>query len=174
MSTTISAPTIKTPTISTSTVHPQAYREACARLASPVYVVAGADADGPYGATASSVCSLSLEPLLLLACLDKRSSTLARLLAGGVFAVNALPEQQIRLATRFATRSEFGEKFREVSHRLVGGAPVLDDALVWFVCEVHASYDGGDHTIVVGAVTALDHRIGQPLVCQDRRYRSLA
>jgi len=150
------------------------YRDACARLPSTVCVVAGVDEHGPYGATASAVCSLSLDPLLLLVCLDNRSRTLARLLAGGVFAVNVLPEQHADLAIRFAGRAGGQDKFRGVEHRLVRGAPVLDDALAWFVCDVHAAHSGGDHTIVVGGVTALHHGDGQPLVWHDRRYRSLA
>jgi 3-hydroxy-9,10-secoandrosta-1,3,5(10)-triene-9,17-dione monooxygenase reductase component len=153
---------------------PQEYREAWARLASAVYVVAGADEDGPYGATASSVCSLSLDPPLLLVCLDNRSRTLARLLAGGVFAVNALPAHQGFLADRFATRAGGEDKFRGVEYRLRSGVPVLEDAVAWFVCHLHASFDGGDHTIVVGAVAALHQLGGEPLVRHDHRYRSLS
>jgi 3-hydroxy-9,10-secoandrosta-1,3,5(10)-triene-9,17-dione monooxygenase reductase component len=156
------------------TVRPDQFRDACSRLPSAVCVVTGADDDGPYGATASSVCSLSLDPLLLLVCLDNRSRTLARLLSRGVFAINALSERDAAQAARFATRTSGTDKFAGVRHRLVHGVPVFEHALAWFTCDVHRTHDGGDHTIVVGAVTAVHHDDGQPLVWHDRRYRSLA
>ncbi|WP_439659399.1 flavin reductase family protein [Lentzea sp. HUAS TT2] len=156
------------------TAGPDQFRDACSRLPSAVCVVTGADHEGPYGATASSVCSLSLDPLLLLVCLDNRSRTLARLLSRGVFAINALPERDAPLAARFASRTSGTEKFAGVEHLFVHDVPVLGNALAWFTCEVHRTHDGGDHTIVVGAVTAVHHDDGQPLVWHDRRYRSLA
>lgn len=169
------APTTASAASSPSTaVQPQRFRDACARLPSAVCVVTGTDADGPYGATASAVCSLSMDPLLLLVCLDNRSRTLARLLAGGAFAINALPEGEAALASRFASPISGAEKFHGVGHRLAHGTPVLDASSAWFACQVYRTHDGGDHTIVVGRVTAVHHGDAPPLVWHDRNFRSLA
>lgn len=169
------APTTTSVASSPSTsVQPQRFLDACARLPSAVCVVTGADPDGPYGATASAVCSLSMDPLLLLVCLDNRSRTLSRLLAGAAFAVNALPESEAGLASRFASRLDGTEKFDGVAHRLVHGTPVLDASPTWFACRVHRVHDGGDHTIVVGEVIEVRHGDAPPLVWYDRRFRSLA
>jgi flavin reductase (DIM6/NTAB) family NADH-FMN oxidoreductase RutF len=150
-----------------------AYREACACLPAGVCVVTGADREGPCGLTASAVCSLSRRPPLVLVCIDKGSATLPRLLRSGRFAVNVLGAAQHPLAARFADRSP-ADRFAGVRYRLAHGCPVLDGSLAWLACDVSATYPGGDHTLVVGAVAAIHHGQGEPLVWHARRYRTLA
>ena len=148
------------------------FRLIFAQLPSGVTVITTVSAEGePCGMTASAVCSLSLEPLLLLVCVKSTSATLARLLAHGQFAVNILGREHAGLSTRFATSRP--DKFAGIRHHDAGGAPVLDDALAWLSCRVHATHPGGDHTIVVGAVTRMAREEGEPLVWHASRYRVL-
>jgi 3-hydroxy-9,10-secoandrosta-1,3,5(10)-triene-9,17-dione monooxygenase reductase component len=148
-------------------------RRAFARLAAGVTVVTTMSPDGPKGMTATAVCSLSLDPPLVLACLHNRSRTLAAVRDAGAFAVNILRADQAGTATAFATPMADQARFAGVAHRLHDGLPVLAAALAWVTCGVAATYPGGDHTIVLGAVTGIGLGDGQPLVRQRGRYRLL-
>lgn len=150
------------------------FRETCAQLPAGVSVVAGADAAGCYGLTASTVSSLSLSPPLMLVCLDKRATTLHRLLRGSTFGISVLPANASAVADDFAGQRRGADKFAAAAYTLRDGAPVLTDALAWWVCQLTATYPGGDHTILVGGVSAMGHRSGDPLVWHARRYRTLA
>ena len=120
-----------------------------------------------HGMTANAVCSVSLEPPLVLVCVHERTRTRPILSKSGVFALNVLAEDQehlSRLYADYATDSEHrlaGLSFR----RGVTGAPVLEDCLAYVDCRVVATYAGGDHTIFVGKVEDADVlREDQPLV----------
>jgi flavin reductase (DIM6/NTAB) family NADH-FMN oxidoreductase RutF len=128
---------------------------------------------GPTGVTVSAVCSLSLRPLLALACVKTASSTLDAILEHGSFAINVLGAEALDISAAFAHPGTPGERFAGVGHRLERGVPVLSAALAWLTCDVHTTYPGGDHTIVVGAVTDLSRVAGDPLVWHDGRYRVL-
>ena len=82
----------------------QQFRDLMAGVCAPVTVITTIDADGPHGATVSSLASLSLRPALLSIALDHRSSLLARIVECGRFAVNVLASQQDEEAMLFATR----------------------------------------------------------------------
>ena len=113
----------------------------------------------------NAVTSVSLDPLLLLVCLDRGSRTLPALQAAGRFAVNVLREGQEDLARVFASKRPMPEKFEEISHTVAHGVPVLDDALAWLACEVREILPGGDHLIAIGEVVELDaDPDGRPLV----------
>lgn len=130
--------------------------------------------DGPGGMTASALCSLSLEPLLLLVCFDNAARTLPFVRDLGRFAVNVLAADQRELATLFASKLGEREKFVGVAHSVKGGVPVLDGALAWVVCDLCELIPGGDHTIGIGAVAAMDHHDGEPLVFYRGAYRGVA
>ena len=134
-------------------VDPEHYREAIGQFATGVAVVTCAGPDGPAGLTTNAVSSVSLDPLLLLVCFDERSRTLDAVRAAGRFAVNLLRAGQEDLARVFASKRVPAEKFEAVTHRIEHGVPVLDDALAWLACDVHALHPAGDHTIAVGAVS---------------------
>ena len=110
----------------------------------------------------NAVTSVSLDPLLLLVCLDRGSRTLPALQAAGRFAVNVLREGQEDLARVFASKRPMPEKFEEISHTVAHGVPVLDDALAWLACEVREILPGGDHLIEVVELDADPD--GRPLV----------
>jgi flavin reductase (DIM6/NTAB) family NADH-FMN oxidoreductase RutF len=91
----------------------------------------------------------------------------------GSFTVNILSAEHQYLAGQFARSGS--DKFAGVSHRASPlGNPILDDALAWIDCELHAEYDGGDHTIVVAAVRHLSARQdAEPLLFFKGRYAGL-
>jgi flavin reductase (DIM6/NTAB) family NADH-FMN oxidoreductase RutF len=88
--------------------------------------------------------------------------------------VNILPAEHQHLAGQFARSGT--DKFAGVSHTASPlGNPILDDALAWIDCELHAEYDGGDHTIVVASVRHLSARdSAEPLLFFKGRYAGLA
>ena len=158
----------------TDHVGPDRLKEAFAAVPTSVSVVTTAGPEGLRGMTASAVCCLSFDPMLVLVCINNRSDTLRSILGNGTFAINVLREDHAPVSTAFAARSSPAEKFAAVSYGLVHGSPVLDEALAWVTCDVHGTAPGGDHTVVVGRVTDTDVRTGRPLVRHAGRYRRLA
>lgn len=155
--------------------HPRDYRDAIGQFATGVAVVTCDGPAGPSGLTTNAVTSLSLDPLLLLVCFDNGSRTLDAVRSARRFAVNVLRDDQADLAAVFASKREQYEKFADVTHRVEHGLPVLDGALAWFACEVRDLLPGGDHTIGIGAVTAVHHEpAGQPLLWFDGSYRRIS
>jgi flavin reductase (DIM6/NTAB) family NADH-FMN oxidoreductase RutF len=150
------------------------YRETIGRFATGVAIVTAQSAAGPVGMTANALCSLSLDPLLLLVCIDNSARTLAPIEASGRFAVNVLRAQQRPLADAFASKDSKQAHFAEVSWRLHQGVPVLQESLAWLVCDLRELHPGGDHTIGIGAVTDMDQDArGRPLVWYEGRYAAL-
>lgn len=128
----------------------------------------------PVGLTVSSLTSVSLEPLLVLVCIDHRSASHGAVVASGAFAVNLLPLDGAPISDVFASPDR-ADRFRGVAWREeVTGSPVLERALGWLDCRVHQTHVAGDHTIVVGSVLALDAGDLPPLVYHRGRYRRLA
>lgn len=128
----------------------------------------------PAGLTANSVTSVSLEPLLILVCIDQRSSSHGAILSSGAFAVNFLGEQGRALSETFA-RGEREGRFQGVPWRTEAtGSPILDEALGWIDCAVHQTHVAGDHTIVVGRVEACGVTDQEPLVYHQGAYRRMA
>jgi flavin reductase (DIM6/NTAB) family NADH-FMN oxidoreductase RutF len=151
-----------------------AYRTAISHFATGVTVVTSAGSEGPSGLTANAVCSVSLEPLLMLVCLERDSRTLASVRQSGKLAVNILAEQQEPLARVFATKRPEAEKFEGVGYREVDGVPVLDDVVAWLTGDLHDLVDGGDHVIGVAAVKSVQSNGGEPLVYYRSGYHSLS
>ena len=129
---------------------------------------------GPCGLTANAIAAVSLTPPLVLACVERGADTHEALRHAGVFSINILAAGSEAMARRFAG-DDAGGKFAGVSfHTEASGAPVLDEALAWVDCRVHADYDGGDHTIFVGEVLGAGTRDGEPLLYHRGRYSRLA
>jgi flavin reductase (DIM6/NTAB) family NADH-FMN oxidoreductase RutF len=145
-------------------VDPSAYRAALARFASGVTVVTARDGDGrDVGMTVSAFTSLSLEPPLVLICVDHNASVAPVLAHCEIFAVNILAESQEMLSRRFAEHEV--DRFDGVPFsRGALGPALLDGALAHVECRVHARHPGGDHTILVGAVDAVRVADGNPLL----------
>ena len=141
------------------------FRRTMGHLASGVSVITTRDAQGaPVGFTASAVTSLSLEPPLMLVCVDRRGHTLSAISHAGCFAVHVLRDDQADLAMRFASSSR-DDRFSGLD--LVSGmtsAPCLVEAHARIECRLEACHDGGDHVIVVGEVVAAEALGGLPLL----------
>ena len=99
-------------------VEPRDFRWAIGHFATGVAVVTCSGPEGPAGLTTNAVCSLSLDPALLLVCFDNGSRTLPAIEAAGRFAVNVLRSDQEELAAVFASKRLAQEKFAEVTHRI--------------------------------------------------------
>jgi len=144
-------------------------RRLMAHWATGVSVLTGHDEDGPKGCTANAVASLSLDPMLLLACFDLGSNTLSAVRRAGRFGVNILAHDQEDVSRRFAGKAQ--TKFEGLRFRLVESVPVIEGALAWIVCEVREEMDGGDHAIVIGAPLHGDVRENaHPLVFFRSQY----
>lgn len=153
------------------------FRQALAQFATGVTVV-GVCHDGVrYGMTVNSLTSVSLEPLLVLFCCERDATMHAPLLASGQWAVSILAADQEELASEFAVRGRPGVDRFDHHHVRDGdltGAPMLHDALAWVECRTWATYDGGDHTIVVGEVLNVAVAAAQePLLYFRRGYHRL-
>jgi flavin reductase (DIM6/NTAB) family NADH-FMN oxidoreductase RutF len=152
---------------------PARFRDAMGSLPTGVTVVTATGPDGPAGATANAVSSLSLDPMLMLACLDRGSRTLLAVQAANRFAVNVLHAGQEAIARAFATKAPVADKWAGVEWSDRDGIPAIDDALAWIACDLRDVIAGGDHVIVTGEVTGLETNEGDPLVFHQGRYRPL-
>ncbi len=152
---------------------PARFRAAMAMLPTGVTIVTASGPEGPAGATANAVCSLSIEPMLMLACLDRGSRTLLAVQAANRFGIGVLHAGQEGIARAFATKAPPAEKWAGVAWSERDGVPAIDGALVQVACELHDVIAGGDHVIVTGEVTALATTDGDPLVFHAGAYRPL-
>lgn len=139
-----------------------------------VSVVSTMTADGePRGLTANAVASVSLDPMLVLVCVERVSDTHDAIRHASRFAINILAADDETTARRFAGDAA-PDKFTGVAwHTEHTGAPVLDGALAWLDCTVHDTCDGGDHTIYIGLVHAGDARDDAPLLYYRGGYAGL-
>jgi flavin reductase (DIM6/NTAB) family NADH-FMN oxidoreductase RutF len=142
------------------------FRRVMGHYATGVAVVTTCREDGsPAGLTVSAVSSVSLDPTLILVCVDTASDTHGWIRHAGFFAVNVLEEGKGETTARRFAETEIEDRFQGMAWRPERtGAPVLDEALAWLDCRVGAALPGGDHTIFVGEVLSADAREGTPLL----------
>jgi flavin reductase (DIM6/NTAB) family NADH-FMN oxidoreductase RutF/DNA-binding FadR family transcriptional regulator len=138
------------------------FRSVVGHLATGVTVITCAVDGKPHGMTASSVTSLSADPPMMLACLNRSAPTSVAIRSAGGFVVNVLRAGQEHLAQQFARPSD--NKFAGVA--TTDGAlsmPVLREALAYLECEVCEQVDAGTHTVVLGRVVDASASAGEPL-----------
>lgn len=147
------------------------FRQVLSHFAAGVTVVTTVDAERrPHGLTATAFTSVSLEPPLVLVCVDKQAETYPQFEPAGVFAVNFLSLAQREISQRFATHG--GDKFNGVAWRPGAlGAPLLDGTIGHVECRIRFWYDAGDHTIMVGEIESADALDGEPLLHFRHAYR---
>jgi flavin reductase ActVB len=148
------------------------FKEAMAAVPAGVVVIGVQDGDGLRGLTASSFTSVSLEPPLVLVCLDRFARTRDAVAASAQFTVSVLERSQEFVAERFAGRAPLvGPAWRDVPHDLMAsGLPVVRGCVAWFGCALRDLHAAGDHDIAVGEVTAAGRGPGEPLVLWDREF----
>ena len=152
-------------------VRPEDFRNAMSRFASGVTVVTTRDASGrPFGFTASAFTSLSLDPPLVLVCLERRAESFPVFEAAQTFGVSILAAGQSPLALKFATRG--ADKFAgsPIVDGAVTGMPLVSSAIAQVECSVHERIDGGDHIILVGRVLRAVVAAGEPLLHFSRAF----
>ncbi len=155
-------------------VDKQEFRGVMGHFATGVTVITTHDGNGQhFGLTANAVSSVSLEPPLVLCCVDRTAESHAAFRASQVFTVNILTNEQEVLSRKFAKSG--ADKFEGVGYRMgQTGAPILNDVLAHLECELRHEFEAGDHTIFVGEPVdlAMDQEI-EPLLYFRGGYRNL-
>jgi flavin reductase (DIM6/NTAB) family NADH-FMN oxidoreductase RutF len=154
-------------------VDPDDFRRVLGHFATGVTIVTTCDAEArPTGLTVSAFASLSLDPPLVLICVDHKSQTYPALRERGRFAVNVLTARQEAVSRRFASTRL--DKFDGIAYRLSPlGLPLLDEALAQIECATVATHVEGDHTIFVGRVERATVGGGDPLLYYCGQYSRL-
>lgn len=154
-----------------ASVKPEAFRAALAQFPSGVTITTTLDDSGqPWGFTASAFCSLSLDPPLLLVCLQTNADCYDAFRSAEKFAASILSARQSEIALRFATKglNKFDGLATEPGPAT--GAPLITGACSSLECVAYDRYDGGDHDILIGRVVRAAHRNEEPLLYYDRRF----
>jgi flavin reductase (DIM6/NTAB) family NADH-FMN oxidoreductase RutF len=157
--------------------HGAAFRLAMREFASGVALVAAVHGDERSGCTATSLCSLSLEPPSLIVCIERGSATLAVIRSAGAFGVSVVGGAHDALADRFAGRTGLKGASRFAGAdwtTLTTGAPLLADALASMDCTVEEVLERHTHAIVIGRVVAVRRHTGAPALLHWRgRFQPL-
>jgi flavin reductase (DIM6/NTAB) family NADH-FMN oxidoreductase RutF len=153
------------------------FRGTLGAFATGVTIVTTRGEEHPYGMTANAFSSVSLDPPLVLVCVKAFSEGADLIRENGVFAVNILAAEQEPLSRYFASkdRPRGRDAFGDIAHRTAAsGSPVLDGAVGYLDCALHASHEAGDHVVFIGEVLALDYSNEvPPLVFHAGGYRFL-
>ena len=154
-----------------------AFRKAMGTFATGVTVITVDDGGEVHGMTANAFTSVSLDPLLVLVCVDHRARTHTHLHARKRFGVNVLAEAQRAVSEYYADPSpdhrvaeqKAGARFERTQH----GTPVLHGALAYLECRLHTAQEAGDHTIFIAEVEDMVVREGDPLLYFRGEYRRI-
>jgi len=138
------------------------YRNALGKFSTGVAIVTANTSEGPIGITVNSFASVSMSPALVLWSVAKHAGRYDVFKNASEFSIQVLAEDQYQEAMHFAKNADdFDSDLWQLQD---GKPPVSKSALASFVCELEVTYDGGDHTIVVGRVKQFSQREGSPLV----------
>lgn len=165
-------------TLAPLTCHPvdeglgASFREAMARHAAGAVVVSTRDRAGFRGLTATSFTGVSLEPPIVLVCLDSLAQTRDAVVEMRLFNVSLLERRQEFIAERFAGRAPLVDPtWRAVPHRLgANQLPIIEGAIAWLECRLLDLRPAGDHDVVFGEVTGAGSSSGEPLVLWQRSF----
>lgn len=159
------------------TLTPADFRKAMGAFATGVTIIT-VDLDGEvHGMTANAFTSVSIDPLLVLVCVDHSTRTHAHLHAKKRFGINVLSAGQRAISEYYArperthehAEAEAGARFERTPH----GTPMLHGALAYLECRLHSSEEAGDHTIFIAEVEDVILREGDPLLFFRGKYRSV-
>lgn len=162
--------------MSDSGIDPREYRNMVGRFATGVTIITLDDGSGPRGLTANAFSSVSLDPLLLLVCIDHRATSYPFIQRSGSFAVNILAEDQEHVSNFFAGTTPEDNPMGEIAYRTgETGSPLLDGVIAWADCRTSEVYAGGDHDIFLGEVVdmKLEREDAAPLLFFGGGYRKM-
>ncbi len=153
------------------------FRDVVGAFATGVTVITTRGEGHAYGMTANAFCSVSLAPPLVLVCTLASSEASEHLRRNGVFAVNILGTDHEPLSRFFSSedRPRGRDAFADVSYRAAtSGSPILEGAIAYLDCRLHAEHATGDHVIFIGEVLELgaDDK-AEPLIFHRGQYRLL-
>lgn len=155
---------------------PDHFRKAMGCFATGVTVIT-VDQDGEvHGMTANAFTAVSLDPVLVLVCVDHRARTHAHLHARKRFGVNVLRNDQQAVSEYYARSAEIHQHPEEAGARFdrtAQGTPVLQGALAYLECRLHSTETAGDHTIFIAEVEEVVVRDGEPLLYFRGQYRDI-
>jgi flavin reductase (DIM6/NTAB) family NADH-FMN oxidoreductase RutF len=158
-------------------LNPAEFRRAMGCFATGVTIVT-VDLDGEvHGMTANAFASVSLDPMLVLVCVDHTTRTHAHLHAKKRFGINVLCEEQRAISEYYArperthehAEQEAGARFERTRH----GTPMLEGSLAYLECRLHSAQVAGDHTIFIAEVEDVVVREGEPLLFFRGKYRKV-
>ncbi len=153
---------------------PEEFRRALRRFPTGVTIVTTMLDGKPKGFTANAFASVSLEPPMVLICVNRQARSHPIIAAAGVFCVNVLALEQADLARRFAQKAA-ADPFAEIAyHADRTSSPVLDGSLAYLDCTLAEEHSVGTHTIFIGEVVATGARDGAPLGYFNMDYRDFA
>ena len=156
---------------------PAKFRKAMGGFATGVTIIT-LDLEGEvHGMTANAFASVSLDPLLVLVCVDHKTKTHAHLHSKKRFGINVLGEDQRAISEYYArperdhesAEQEAGARFERTKH----GTPMLLGSLAYLECRLHSAQDAGDHTIFIAQVEDVVVREGEPLLFFRGKYRKV-
>lgn len=149
----------------------EAFRQAQRNVASSVHLITTGSGQTRSGMTATAVCSLSFDPLSILACVNRNASIFEDLEKGGHFAVNILSESDEEIATMFGTSKLKSLRFKSGDWRQMGGSPILLSAVASVACESLNFMDVGTHRVIAGRIIDVNvNRNSRPLLYHDGGY----
>lgn len=156
------------------TIDPDSFRSVLGRFASGITIITALDSAGrDVGMTVSAFCSVSLDPPLVQACVDRAASMFNALQRAERFGVSVLADEQEALARRFAA-VDSSHRFDGIGYsRGENGVVLLDDALAHIECSMVSRFAAGDHMLFVGAVERATARDARPLLYYRGGYAQL-
>jgi len=163
--------------MSSSILSPQFFRRVVGHFATGITVITVEREPGQvHGMTANSFTSVSLDPLLILICVDHNARLMSFLKMQQRFGVNILKDTQRATSEHFAkpvqepgSTEQLGIRFRWT----VSGIPLLEDGLAHLACNVVAEHPAGDHSLFLAQVESMDEREGNPLLYHLGQYREV-
>jgi flavin reductase (DIM6/NTAB) family NADH-FMN oxidoreductase RutF len=158
-------------------VAPNDFRKAMGCFATGVTVITVDQEGEVHGMTANAFCSVSLDPVLVLVCVDHRARTHAHLHSRKRFGINVLRSDQQAISEYYARSVENHQHAEQVGasfERTAHGTPVLRGGLAYLECRLHSTQAAGDHTIFIAEVEDVVVREGEPLLFFRGRYRKMS
>jgi len=168
-----SSPSFESASTRAPAVAPDVFRQACALFASGVAIATVRAQDGvPHGLTISSFSAVSIQPPLILFCIDSACPFITHFRQGTHFAINILAESQRELAVTFAEKPD--ARFEGIAWSSgETGAPLVRASLATLECRMSSIIEAGDHAIFIGEVERAATGEGKPLLYFNRGYRTL-